>query len=109
VFFFQAQGFFKGEAIGLVGFEADVGFANPGAPVDDGEGCVFRGDLFDADCNLQEYLREMDDANNLIVSISISYSWQPDKSRGTMYQGNFGAAKTEEHSLKAAPLIPSSA
>jgi hypothetical protein len=51
----------------------------------------------------------MDDANNLIVSISISYSGQPDKSRGTMYQGNFGAAKTEEHSLKAVPLIPSSA
>ena len=39
VFFFQAQGFFEREGIGLVGFEADVGFANPRAAFD-----VWRGE-----------------------------------------------------------------
>src|SRR5262249_50081930 len=48
VFFFESQGFFQGVAIWLVGFKADVGFANPCAGFDDGEGGVFRGDLFDA-------------------------------------------------------------
>ena len=36
VFFFQAQRFFEREAVGLVGFKADVGFADPGAAFDDG-------------------------------------------------------------------------
>ena len=59
VFFFQAEGFLEREAIGLVGFEADVRFANPGAAFEDGERRVFRGDLFDADCDFQECLRKM--------------------------------------------------
>ena len=56
VFFLQAEGFFEGEAIGLVRFEADVGFANPCAAFDDGEGRVLGGDLFDANADFQECL-----------------------------------------------------
>jgi hypothetical protein len=59
VLFFQAEGFFEGESVGLVGFEADIGFANPGAAFEDGERSVFRGNLFDAHCDFQECLRDM--------------------------------------------------
>ena len=47
VFFFEAEGFFEGVAVGLVHFEADVGFFDPVSG--DGEWSVFGGDLFDAD------------------------------------------------------------
>ena len=58
VFFFQAQGFFECEGVRLVGFEADIGFANPRAAFENGERSVFRGNLFDANCDFQECLRK---------------------------------------------------
>ncbi len=54
VFFFQAQRFFERVAIGLVRFEADVGFANPCAAFGDGERRIFRGNLLDANADFQE-------------------------------------------------------
>ena len=51
--FFQAQRFFQREAVGLVGFKADVGFADPCAAFDNGERRILRGNLFDADSNFQ--------------------------------------------------------
>ena len=53
-FFFQAEGFFEGETVGLVGFEADVRFANSGAAIDDGERRVSAGDLFYANSDFQD-------------------------------------------------------
>ena len=54
VLFLQAQCFFERVAIGLVCFESDVGFANPRAAFDDGEGRIFGGNLFDADSDFQD-------------------------------------------------------
>ena len=54
VLFFQAQGFFERVGVGLVGFKADVGFADPGAAFDDGERRIFRGNLFDANADFQD-------------------------------------------------------
>ena len=56
LFFFQAQGFFEREAVRLIRFEADVGFADPRAAFDDGERRILGGNLFDADSDFQESL-----------------------------------------------------
>ncbi len=56
VLFLQAQGFFERVAVGLVGFKADVGFANPRAAFDDGEGRVLGGNLFDANADFHDAL-----------------------------------------------------
>jgi hypothetical protein len=52
VFFFEAEGFFEGVAVGFVHFEADVGFFDPVSG--DGEWGVFRGDLFDTHNDFHE-------------------------------------------------------
>ena len=53
VLFFQAQRFFEGEAVRFVGFEPDVGFANPRAAFHNREWRIFGGDLLDANANFQ--------------------------------------------------------
>jgi hypothetical protein len=53
VLFLQAQGFFEGVGVGLVGFKADIGFADPGAAFGDGERRVLGGNLFDANADFQ--------------------------------------------------------
>jgi len=54
VFFLQAESFFEGVAVGLVHFEADVGFLDP--VTGDGERGVLCRDLFDADDDFHESL-----------------------------------------------------
>ena len=54
VLFLQAQRFFERVAVGLVRFEADVGFADPGAAIANGERSIFGGNLLDADADFQE-------------------------------------------------------
>jgi hypothetical protein len=56
LFFFQAQRFFEREAVRLIRFEADVGFADPRAAFDDGERRILGGNLFDADSDFQIFL-----------------------------------------------------
>ena len=52
VFFFQAEGFFKGVAVRLVHFEADVRFLDPVSG--DGERGIFGRNLLDADDDIHE-------------------------------------------------------
>jgi hypothetical protein len=52
--FLQAQRLFQREAIRLVGFKSDVGFANPRAAIGDGQWRVFGGNLLDANTDFHD-------------------------------------------------------
>ncbi len=52
--FLQAQRLFEREAVRLVRFKSDVGFANPCAAIGDGQGRVFRGNLLDANADFHD-------------------------------------------------------
>ena len=56
--FLQAQRFFEREAIGLVRFKPDVGFANPARAFGKAERRILRGNLLNANANFQGRLRQ---------------------------------------------------